>query len=89
MSQLSNARPWRFFALVLCLVAAGVAHAEPGCLALDLNFGLAAVPWTPKAFSRFKRDTRYLLQMEADRTVLRAQADASASLYTIPFKAPL
>jgi len=76
-------------ALLMWLALATAAHAVPGCLALDLGFGLAAVPWIPKAFSRFKRDTRYSLQLDGDSTVLQAQADASASLYATVFKTPL
>jgi hypothetical protein len=76
-------------ALLLWLVMAAAAHAAPGCVALDLSFGLAAVPWAPKAFSRFKRDTRYAFQLEGDRTILRAQADASASLYSTLLKVPV
>ena len=77
-------------ALLLWLVtAATVQAASGGCTAQDLSFGLAEVPWAPRAFSRFKRDTRYTLQLEGDRTVLRAQADASASLYSTRLAAPL
>jgi len=76
-------------AVLMWLALATAAHAAPGCIALDLAFGLAGVPWIPKAFSRFKRDTRYSLQIDGDSTVLQAQADASASLYATLFKAPL
>jgi len=76
-------------AVLMWLALVTAAHAVPGCIALDLGFGLGAVPWIPKAFSRFKRDTRYSLQIDGDSTVLQAQVHASASLYATLFKTPL
>jgi len=89
MKRLIDAGRQGLLAALIWLALATAAHAAPGCIALDLAFGLAAVPWMPKAFSRFKRDTRYSLQIEGDSTVLQARSDASASLYSTVFKTPL
>jgi hypothetical protein len=54
MKRLIDAGRQGLLAALIWLALATAAHAAPGCIALDLAFGLAAVPWMPKAFSRFK-----------------------------------
>ncbi len=81
-----------FFALVLAfvLLPVGQVNAAAGgtaaCSALNLDFGKKDVGWMPQPLSKLKRDTRYTLLQEEGRTVLRATADRSASLYAAPVK---
>jgi hypothetical protein len=72
-----------------CLpLCAAAADAPTPCVARDLGFGHAQAGWKPQAISKLKRDTAYTVAKEGDRTVLRANADRSASLYVSYFKPP-
>jgi hypothetical protein len=77
---------------VASALGAGVATAAEGpaggCQARDLAFGRGA-PWAPQPFSKLKRDTVYTVVKEDGRSVLRAVADRSASLYVSKLPRPI
>jgi hypothetical protein len=58
------------------------------CEARDLPFGLNAAGWAHQPISKLKRNTIYALTQEDGRSVMRAQADRSASMYVAHFKKP-
>jgi len=65
------------------------AEAVLPCEPRSLDFDLAEVGWKHMPLSRLKRDTAYAVVQDGDRRgVLRASADASASLYVAALKAP-
>jgi hypothetical protein len=74
--------------LIACSVPAGSASggAAVPCEPRDLGFGQKQAGWKPHALSKLKRDTVYSLAQEDGRTVLRAAADRSASIYAMRFK---
>ena len=74
--------------LLVCSAPAGAAPggAAASCEARNLDFGHKEVGWAPQRLSAFKRDTVYVLAQEDGRTVLRAEADSSASFYMTIFK---
>jgi hypothetical protein len=73
---------------LLCSSLAGAAPAGKvaSCEPRSLDFVQPAVGWTHQPLSKMKRDTVYTLEQEDGRTVLRAAADRSASLYVAPLK---
>jgi len=72
---------------VLC---SGARAAEPApCRPLDMGFGAKDAGWRHKPMSSLKRDTVYKIEPDGSRTVLKAEADKSASLYVAPFSAPM
>jgi hypothetical protein len=75
--------------LLACSAPAGAASgsAAAPCEARSLDFAQKGVGWAHKPLSKLKRDTVYTLTKEEGRSVLRASADGSASLYVAPFKA--
>jgi hypothetical protein len=77
--------------LLLCSAPVGAASgsAASPCEARSLDFGQKGVGWAHKPLSKLKRDTVYTLAKEEGRSVLRAAADGSASLYVARFKAPM
>jgi len=74
-----------------CLLACGAPDAEAAgsgpapCRARNLGFGEKDAGWAHQPLSILKRDTVYTLAREDGRTVLRATADGSASLYLMRF----
>ena len=67
---------------VLSSAPAGAASCEPR----TLDFGQQAAGWAHQPLSKLKRNTVYTLEQEGGRTVLKAAADDSASLYVAPLK---
>jgi len=57
------------------------------CTSLSLDFDRKESGWTHQPLSKLKRDTAYRLERVDGRTVLRATADRSASLYVARIKA--
>jgi hypothetical protein len=55
--------------------------ADPSCKAVSLDFGQPSARWVHQPLSKLKRDTAYGVVREDGRSVLRAAADRSASLY--------
>ena len=76
--------------LLVCSAPVGAASAGGAapCAARSLDFAQKGVGWAHKPLSKLKRDTVYTLVKEEGRSVLRAAADGSASLYVARFKAP-
>ncbi len=75
------------FVLVLAFVLLPLGPTDAAtCKPLSLDFGNKDVGWTALPLSKLKRDTRYTLEEEDGRTVLRAAADRSASLYAAALK---
>ena len=74
--------------LLVCSAPAGAAPggAAASCEARSLDFGKKEVGWAHQPLSKFKRDTVYVLVQEDGRTVLRGEADDSASLYVARFE---
>jgi len=68
------------------LAGAAPAGKAASCEPRSLDFGQQAAGWTHQPLSKMKRDTAYTLEQEDGRTVLRAAADRSASLYVAPLK---
>jgi hypothetical protein len=60
--------------------AAGTDAVAP-CQARNLDFGQKSVRWAHQPLSKLKRDTSYTLALEDGQTILRANADRSASMY--------
>jgi hypothetical protein len=58
------------------------------CQPRSLDFTQHADQWAHVPLSAFKHDTRYTLEQEGERKVLRAEADDSASLYALKLKTP-
>lgn len=54
------------------------------CTSYSLDFGGQAAVWKKQPLSKLKHDTVYTLEREDGRTVLRGDADRSASLYVAP-----
>jgi len=78
-------------ALAFILLTSSLAGAAPAvktapCEPRSFDFGQQAVGWTHQPLSKMKHDTAYTLEKENSRTVLRAAADRSASLYVAPLK---
>jgi len=78
-------------ALLFIMLCGSLAGAEPAgktatCEERSLDFGLQAAGWKQQPLSKMKRDTAYTLEQEDGRTVLRAVAESSASLYVAPIK---
>jgi Protein of unknown function (DUF3047) len=69
--------------LLICSLAAGatVGSGSVRCQARNLGFGQDDVDWAHQPLSVFKRDTVYTRSQVDGRTVLRATADGSASMY--------
>ena len=87
-------KPLRAIALICLLTGGAPVGAAPGaeeaaCVPRDLGFGRTASGWMPRALSKLKRNTVYTLLQEEGRTVLRAAADRSASLYVARLKSPV
>lgn len=86
-------KPARFLAAMAlaCLLVCGVPDAEAAasgpspCRARNLDFDEKDASWAHQPLSILKRDTVYTLTREDGRTVLRAAADGSASLYLTRF----
>jgi hypothetical protein len=77
--------------LVACALSAfatGAGAAKP-CESRDLGFDVKGAGWKHQPMSKLKRDTAYTIGREGERTVLRASADGSASLYVAPFAAAM
>ena len=74
--------------LPLTVLAADLPEAA-GCQSQALDFTRHAAAWVHVPLSAFKHDTRYSIEQEGNRKVLKAVADDSASLYAVQFKAPL
>jgi hypothetical protein len=75
-----------------CLLAGsgGAWSAPPApCQPLDLGFGVAQAGWRHQPLSSLKRDTVYQIELDGGRSVLRAKADKSASLYVARLAAPM
>jgi len=77
--------------VLLACTGAHAASADPGvaCQPRNLAFGDKSAGWTAVPLSKLKRDTKYEVAREGERTVLRASADGSASLYVAPLKPSL
>jgi Protein of unknown function (DUF3047) len=73
--------------LLSCSVPAGAAAGGGSvrCQARNLGFGQGDVGWAHQPLSIFKRDTVYTLAREHGHTVLRGEADGSASMYLMSF----
>ena len=76
--------------LTACCLAVCAAFASPAapCEARDLGFDRPEAGWKHLPLSKLKRDTVYTVAKEDGRTVLRAEADRSASLYAAYLKPP-
>ena len=75
------------FVLLISSFAGTVSGSEvTSCEPRSLDFGQTAVGWKHQLLSKMKRDTAYSLEQEDGRTVLRAAADGSASLYVASIK---
>ena len=74
--------------LAVCNDPAGAAPSAGGasCEARNLGFDQKEVGWKHQPMSKLKRDTVYALAQDAGRTVLRAEANGSASLYVAGIK---
>jgi hypothetical protein len=68
------------FATLACVASPGLAGAPAGT-DTGLQFGAQPSRWVHQPLSRLKRDTVYAVVSEGGRSVLRADADRSASLY--------
>jgi hypothetical protein len=79
------------FSLALGCVGAAIAAPNAGvaCEAKDLGFERKEAGWTHVPMSRLKRDTVYTPVTDGSRSVLRASADRSASLYLAAIKPAL
>ena len=81
-------------AAIAFLSAAGIsvfaapATVAPPCEPRDLGFDRGDAGWKDQPISKLKRDTSYTVAKEDGRTVLRAAADRSASLFVAYFKPP-
>ncbi len=82
--------------LVFCLLAvtasaSGLASAAAvPCEARNFGFDVKEAGWKHQPLSKLKRDTKYAVVKEGDRSgVLRASADGSASLYVAPLKSAM
>ncbi len=66
-----------------CSTPVNAAKNQPAapCVARSLDFSQTAVGWVHQPLSKLKRDTVYSLVQADGRTVLRGEADRSASLY--------
>jgi Protein of unknown function (DUF3047) len=73
---------------LLWLAQTAPAGAAAPCEPRDLDFGQKAAGWKHQPLSKLKRDTVYTLAQDEGRTVLRAAADRSASMYAAPFSPP-
>jgi len=73
--------------LLSCSVPASAAAGSGSvrCQARNLGFGQGDVGWAHRPLSVFKRDTVYTLAREHGHTVLRGEADGSASMYLMSF----
>jgi hypothetical protein len=67
---------------------ASASDATTSCQPQSLDFTQHANQWAHVPLSTFKHDTRYTLEQEGERKVLRAEADDSASLYALKLKTP-
>ena len=78
-------------ALAILSVCSDPAGAAPSggaasCEARSLGFDQKEIGWKHQPMSKLKRDTVYTLAQDAGRTVLRAEANGSASLYVAGIK---
>jgi hypothetical protein len=73
-------------AFVLAALAADASVAGP-CESRNLGFDVTEAGWKHLPLSKLKRDTKYTIGRDGERTVLRANADRSASLYIAPLGA--
>ena len=80
MKHLPRIAVWLLVACAVPVRAAGADPAAP-CQARNLDFGQKSVRWAHQPLSKLKRDTSYSLAQEDGRTILRATADRSASMY--------
>lgn len=76
-------------ALALALGSPAWAAATGPCQPLDLGFGAKEALWRHKPLSSLKRDTGYRIEQDGGRTVLKAEAEKSASMYVAPLPAPM
>lgn len=78
-------------ATLAMLVMCGGALAAPAgpCQPRDLGFDVQEAGWRHKPLSSLKRDTVYQVAQDGGRTVLKAAADRSASLYVAVLSAPM
>ena len=86
--------PQRFLMPLLLMACMTVRAAPPHpgvpCESRGLAFDDKSVAWSHLPLSKLKRDTVYQVVQDGDRSaVLRATADASASLFVVPFKPAL
>jgi hypothetical protein len=74
--------------IMLCSVPANAASRSgvAPCEAQSLDFDRKGAGWKHQPLSKLKRNTVYTREQEDGRTVLRAVADSSASLYVAPVK---
>ena len=69
--------------------AASPAGAPAACRSRPLDFDVPDAGWRPMPLSKRKKETAYEVVREGDRSVLRARADGSASLYVARLRSPM
>jgi hypothetical protein len=74
--------------VVLACAGTPALAAAPECKAVSLDFGRKPARWVHQPLSKLKRDTVYTVVQESGRSVLRAGADRSASLYVAKLEPP-